>query len=135
LNTVDNYYPKFFNIILNKSDFNIDDIYTEFNDFVSIENNGFFNSLKIKKNKKIYISIDDFINNVVWFNHQDLYKDDIMFNLETLINNYKSFGFKTLNKLKIELINIPLNPYFQNHLTFVMGMYTNELNTKIDFYQ
>ena len=135
LTTVDNYYPKFFNIILNKSDFNIDDIYTEFNDFVSIENNGFFNSLKIKKNKKIYISIDDFINNVVWFNHQDLYKDDIMFNLETLINNYKSFGFKTLNKLKIELINIPLNPYFQNHLTFVMGMYTNELNTKIDFYQ
>jgi hypothetical protein len=58
-----------------------------------------------------------------------------MFNLETLFNNYKAFLFKALDKLKLELIELPLNPYFQNHLTFTMGMYTNELNTKIDFYQ
>ena len=54
--------------------------------------------------------------------------------MNALYNNYKNFGFKILDKLKIEDLSIPLNKYFQCHLMFVMGVYTNELNTKVDYY-
>jgi hypothetical protein len=121
-------------INLNTNDYDITDIYKEFNDFIGT--NDFITSAKNKKNgKREYISIDNFINNVIWYNYNMEYRNDIMFNLETLFNNYKSFLFKAFDKLKIELMELPINPYFQNHLTFTMGMYTNELNTKIDFYQ
>jgi hypothetical protein len=121
-------------IIPNTNDYDIIDIYKEFNDFIGTSD--FITNAKIKKNnKKEYISIDNYINNVIWFNKKLEYRKNILFNLETLFNNYKSFLFKALDKLKVELIELPINPYFQNHLTFTMGMYTNELNTKIDFYQ
>jgi hypothetical protein len=122
-------------IIPNNNDYDILDIHSEFNSFVS--NNDFITCAKIKKNinKKEYISIDNYITNVIWYNKKLEYRSNIMYNLETLFNNYKAFLFKALDKLKLELIELPINPYFQNHLTFTMGMFTNELNTKIDFYQ
>jgi len=121
-------------IVPNTNDYDITDINKEFNDFIGTSD--FITSAKTKKNnKKEYISIDNYINNVIWFDKRLEYRKNILFNLETLFNNYKSFLFKALDKLKVELIDLPINPYFQNHLTFTMGMYTNELNTKIDFYQ
>ena len=36
--------------------------------------------------------------------------------------------------LKTEIINIPANRNFQNFLTFVLGIWEDELNTKIDYY-
>ena len=126
--------PNFSTIILNNSDFIVSNIYTELNDFVTT--NGFISFPKINKNnKKEFITIDNYIKNIIWYNDKLQFKKQILFNLETLINNYKSFVFKSLDRLKVELLELPINPYFQNHLTFVMGMYTNELNTKIDFYQ
>jgi len=125
----------FSKLVINQLDYDITDIYKELNDFVTT--NDFITCAKIKKNnnKKEYISIDNFINNIFWFNKNLEFKENILFNLQSIINNYKSFVFTALDRLKVELLELPINPYFQNHLTFVMGMYTNELNTKIDFYQ
>lgn len=124
-------YPKYYNIKTNNYDYVIDNIYHELNEFVTID--GFISVQKKNKstNKKEFININEFINNVIWFNFNN--NEHFIYNLECIINNYKIFGFKVLNKLKIEAINIPLNSYFQNNLTFVLGQYTNELNTKIDF--
>ena len=121
-------------IIPNTNDYDIVDMNMEFEKFIGTTD--FITCAKTKKNdKKEYISIDNFINNVIWYNRKLEHRKNILFNLETFFNNYKSFLFKALDKLKVELIDLPINPYFQNHLTFTMGMYTNELNTKIDFYQ
>ncbi len=122
-------------IVIHTDDYDIIDINSEFNSFLGT--NTFITSPKIKKkyNKKEFVSIDNFINSVIWYNKKLEYRKNIMYNLEAFFNNYKSFLFKAIDKLKIELLGLSINPYFQNHLTFTMGMYTNELNTKIDFYQ
>ena len=79
------------------------------------------------------INIDQYIANIIWFDSSPKYKDFIKFNLESLSKNYKNYGFNVLDTLKNELVNLPANKFFQNYLTFVMGRYTNELNTKVDY--
>ena len=121
-------FPKF-----NKNTFEFDNIYKELNEFVTIE--GFISVYKITTTgQKVYINIDQYINNVIWYNLNKDYTEEINYNMKAFYNNYKNFGFKVLDKLKVEALSIPLNKYFQNHLMFVMGVYTNELNTKVDYY-
>jgi hypothetical protein len=119
--------------ILNKETFDFKNIYTELNEFVTLD--GFINVYKMTTSgSKVYINIDQYINNVFWYNFDKNKIKDINYNMNALYNNYKNFGFKILDKLKIEALSIPLNKYFQCHLMFVMGVYTNELNTKVDYY-
>ena len=121
-------FPKF-----NKSTFDFKNIYTELNQFVSLD--GFISVNKMTVDgKKVYINIDQYINNVVWYNLDKKMTPEINHNMNAFYSNYKNFGFKVLDKLKLEAMSIPLNKYFQNHLMFVMGVYTNELNTKVDYY-
>lgn len=123
------------NIKLNQSFFTVDNIYLELNDFVSV--NGFIDAIKkTNSGKKVRISIDAYINNIIWFdNDLENYQTEIKHNIEQLDFNYRSFGFRVLDILKTELINLPSNKMFQNFLTFVIGQYNNELNTKIDYYK
>jgi hypothetical protein len=117
----------------NKSTFDFKNIFTELNQFVTI--NGFVNVYKITTSgEKVYINIDQYINNVVWYELNKKFTAEINYNMNASYTNYKNFGFKVLDKLKTEALSIPLNKYFQNHMMFVMGVYTNELNTKIDYY-
>jgi hypothetical protein len=119
--------------VFNKETFNFENIYKELNEFVTI--NGFVNVYKMTTtNKKVYISFEEYINNVIWYNLDKKFTKEINYNMNAFFSNYKNFGFKVLNKLKLEALNIPLNKYFQNHMMFVMGIYTNELNTKVDYY-
>ena len=53
--------------------------------------------------------------------------------LEPLFYNYNLFGFEIIEKLKNEIKEIPINKYFQNTLSFVIGVYQNELNTMINY--
>lgn len=121
-------FPKF-----NKTTFNFENIYTELNQFVSLD--GFISVYKMTTDgKKVYINIEQYINDVIWYNLEKKYISEINYNMNAFYNNYKNFGFNVLDKLKMEALSIPLNKYFQNHLMFVMGVYTNELNTKVDYY-
>ena len=51
------------------------------------------------------------------------------------LNNYLNYGYNILNLLQNEINKLPLHKYLQNHLMFVIGIYSNELNTKINYYQ
>jgi hypothetical protein len=120
-------YPKF-----NKSTFDFQNIFTELNQFVTI--NGFISVYKMTTNgKKVYVNIEEYINNVIWYELNKKFTAEINYNMNMFYINYKNFGFKALDKLKAEALSIPLNKYFQNHMMFVMGIYTNELNTKVDY--
>ena len=123
------------NIKINQSVFMVENIYLELNDFVSV--NGFIEAFKTTKSgKKVKISINNFINNVIWFDNEiNSSEKEIKYNIEQLDFNYRNFGFDILDTLKTELINLPSNKMFQNFLTFVIGQYNNELNTKIDYYK
>ncbi len=121
-------------IVLNENIFEIKNIYEELDEFVTTD--GFVPVKKKTKNGKVVnITIDQYIANVIWFDSNPKHKDYIKFNLESLSKNYIAYGFSTLDTLKNELINLPANKFFQNYLTFVMGIYTNELSTKVDFTQ
>ena len=121
-------YPKF-----NKSTFDFQNIFTELNQFITI--NGFISVYKITTTgQKVYLNIEQYINNVIWYELNKKFTSEINYNMNTFYTNYKNFGFKVLDKLKTEALSIPLNKYFQNHMMFVMGIYTNELNTKVDYY-
>jgi len=128
------YLKKYSKLHINRKDFFIENLYEELNSFVSV--NGFINSSKLlKNNNEKTMNINDYINNVIWCEtNQKDEKDQIKIenNIKALFTNYKIFGFEILDKLKMETINIPFCKYFQNHLTFVMGIFDNELNTKID---
>lgn len=121
--------------VFNQNIFKINDIYKELNTFVSPNSpNGFVPVKKITSTGKIVnVSIDQYINNVFWYDSNPDELEYIKYNLESFSNNYVEFGFNILDQLKIELINLPANKFFQNYLTFVMGRYTNELNTKVDY--
>lgn len=121
-------------IQLNTTIFNIDNIYEEFDNFIDIKTNGFVEKIKISKSKrKIKLGINEFINNVIWFNFDFAFKEQILFNLKSLLDNYIGFGFNILDSLKNEIANIPVNKNFQNFLTFLVGIWENELNTKIEY--
>jgi hypothetical protein len=119
--------------IFNKKTFNFDNIYLELNQFVTID--GFISVYKTTTSgEKVYVSINQYIDNVIWYNMDKKLTQEINYNINAFYTNYKNFGFKVLDKLKTEAMSIPLNKYFQNHMMFVMGVYTNELNTKVDYY-
>ena len=121
-------YPKF-----NKTTFDFQNIFTELNQFVTI--NGFISVYKMTTTgQQVYINIEQYINNVIWYELNKKFVPEINYNMNAFYTNYKNFGFKALDKLKTEALSIPLNKYFQNHMMFVMGIYTNELNTKVDYY-
>lgn len=121
-------YPKF-----NKSTFDFQNIFTELNQFVTI--NGFISVYKMTTTgQKVYVNIEQYINNIVWYELNKKFTEEINYNMNAFYTNYKNFGFTVLDKLKTEALSIPLNKYFQNHMMFVMGIYTNELNTKVDYY-
>ena len=121
-------------LILNNKIFEINNIFSEFNSFVGSE--GFIEKIKITNvnSKKVKLSIDEYINNVVWFGYDESQMDKIILNIKALDYNYKNFGFKILDILKTEIVNIPTNKNFQNFLTFLLGIWEDELNTKIDYY-
>ena len=112
------------------------DLYEELDSFVSPDSpSGFKEKIKISKsNKKIKLTIDEYINNTIWFDFNLEHKDKIISNLRALDFNYRNFGFKILDMLKTEIVNIPVNKNFQNFLTFLVGVWEDELNTKIDYY-
>lgn len=121
--------------IFNQEIFKVTNIYQELNAFVSPSSQtGFVPVRKIAKNGKIVnVTIEQYINNIFWYDSDPSQIEYIKYNLESFTNNYKNFGFNILDQLKTELVNLPANKLFQNYLTFVMGLYTNELNTKVDF--
>jgi len=115
---------------LNESLFVFKNIFFELNEFVTT--NGFVPRKKLTKDGKIVtVTIDEYINNIYWYNLEKNNKS--LYNLELLFNRYKYFVFNILDKLKNEIINLPLNKYFQNHLMFVMGVYETKMNTLINF--
>jgi len=121
-------------ILVNKKIFNVKNIYSEFDDFVN--QTGFIEQIKISlvNSRKIKLNIDEYINNVVWFDFDETQIDKIISNIKAFDYNYKSFGFTILDTLKKEIINLPTNKNFQNFLTFLLGIWEDELNTKIDYY-
>jgi hypothetical protein len=123
-------------IILNTNTFEInnnEDFFKELNEFVSKK--GFVNVQKTtNKCKKITININDYINDVIWYSHLKCNQDKkIEYNLSILFEKYKKHLYIILEKLKIEIYNIPYNKYFQNHIMCVISCATNELNTKISY--
>lgn len=119
-------------ILINTKLFEIKNIYTELDSFVS--ESGFVNRIKFTStNKKVKLSIDEYLNNVFWFDLNLDYINLIKTNIKTFDFNYRSFGFEILDKLKSELTNIPVNKNFQNFLTFLVGVWEDELNTKVDY--
>ena len=121
-------------IELNIKIFNPTDIYLELDSFVSSD--GFIDVIKITHvgNKKVKLNIDEYINNVFWYDFDKSNVEKIISNIKAIDHNYRNFGFKILDILKTEIINIPTNKNFQNFLTFVLGIWEDELNTKIDYY-
>ena len=135
----DNNEPDGEQLVYNDDTFILGDMYEEFNEFVTTI--GFINVLKKTKNdKKILVSVNQFIYNVLWFisisdyDDDNLHKyNDAIHNLTIIFSRYKRYVFNILDKLKKEIINLPLNKYFQNHLLFTMGVYEQKLNTKINY--
>ena len=112
--------------------FEVKNLYEELDKFVTED--GFVNIIKItKSNKKVKLSIDEYLNNVIWFDSNLDQIDLIYHNIKTFDYNYRNFGFEILDKLKTELTNIPVNKNFQNFLTFLVGVWEDELNTKVDY--
>ena len=123
-------------IILNDRTFEIkdnDDFFKELNDFVS--HKGFISVHKVtKKCKKITMNINQYIDDVIWYKPSKYNEEKkIEFNLCILIEKYKKYLFNILEKLKLEIYDIPYNKYFQNHIMCVISCATNELNTKIAY--
>lgn len=117
-------------ITINEKIFDIKNLYKELDSFVSPD--GFIEKVKISKNnKKIKLTIDEYLNNVIWYDFVN--KDAIINNMRSFDFNYRDFGFKILDMLKTEITNIPVNRNFQNFLTFLVGVWEDELNTKIDY--
>ena len=123
-------------IYLNEKIFEVKDLYEELNSFVCPDSpSGFRERIKISKSdKKIKLSIDEYINNVIWFDFNKENKNKIISNIRAFDFNYRNFGFKILDTLKTEIVNLPVNKNFQNFLTFLVGVWEDELNTKINYY-
>jgi hypothetical protein len=118
------------NIRYNETYFVFKNIFKELNEFVTTK--GFVNRKKLTRMGDIVtVSIDEYIKNIYWYDFDD--NSNSRYNLELLFNRYKYSIFDILDKLKNEVINLPLNKIFQNHLMFVMGVYETRLNTLINF--
>jgi hypothetical protein len=118
--------------IFNKTLFEFTNIYTELNEFVSLQ--GFINVNKLTTTgKTVSVTINEYINNVFWYNYDKKFINEVIHNITALFNNYISFGYKVLDRLKMDALGIPLNKYFQNHLMFIVGTYQIELSTKVNY--
>ena len=118
------------NIKYNETYFVFTNIFKELKEFVTSK--GFVNRKKLtRKGDIVTVSIDQYINNIYWYDLDD--NSNSRYNLELLFNRYKYSIFNILDKLKNEVMNLPLNKIFQNHLMFVMGVYETKLNTLINF--
>lgn len=118
--------------------FVLGDMFNEFNEFVTT--NGFINVYKkTQDGKKINVSVDQYIYNVLWYISLNECNENIKINcnayenLEIILARYKKYVFAILDKLKKEIVNLPLNQYFQNHSLFTMGVFEQKLNTKINY--
>ena len=130
LNSSSDCNPPNNNIRYNDTYFVFRNIFKELNEFVTTK--GFVNKKKLtRKGDVVSVSIDEYINNIYWYNLED--NNNSKYNLELLFNRYKYSIFNILDKLKNEVTNLPLNRIFQNHLMFVMGVYETKLNTLINF--
>jgi hypothetical protein len=119
-------------IILNQENFTVCNIFDELNEFVTLD--GFVKVYKTTNSgKKIKISIDAYINDIIWYNNKDKYCDVIKYNLNAIDENYKNFGFSLLDRLKTEINSIPSKEWLQNYIVCVLGIYSNDLNTKIEY--
>jgi hypothetical protein len=128
--SIDDCNPPNNNIRYNETYFVFSNIFKELNEFVTIK--GFVNRRKLtRKGDVVIVSIDEYINNIYWYDFDD--NSNSKYNLELLFDRYKYSIFNILDKLKNEVINLPLNKIFQNHLMFVMGVYETKLNTLINF--
>ena len=122
--------PPNINIRYNETYFVFTNIFKELNEFVTLK--GFVNRKKLtRKGDIVTVSIDEYINNIYWYDFDD--NSNSRYNLELLFDRYKYSIFNILDKLKNEVMNLPLNKIFQNHLMFVMGVYETKLNTLINF--
>lgn len=120
-------------ININQNIFTIKNIFAELNLFTT--NESFIEKIKITKtNKKVKLTINEFLNNILWYDLDFEHKDKIIENINLFSHNYITFGFQILDLLKQEIINLPTNKNFQNFLTFVVGIWEDELNTKKDYY-
>jgi hypothetical protein len=122
----------------NDCTFVLGNMFNEFNEFVTT--NGFVNVYKkTQDGKKVSVSVDQYIYNVLWYISLNDYNNNFEINnnayknLEIILARYKEYVFAILDKLKKEIVNLPLNQYFQNHSLFTMGVYEQKLNTKINY--
>jgi len=118
----------------NNKIFEIKNIFQELDSFVSSD--GFVEKIKISKinSKRVKLTIDEYLDNIIWYGDDSTQIEKIISNIKAFDHNYKNFGFKILDILKTEITNIPANRNFQNFLTFLLGIWEDELNTKIDYY-
>lgn len=120
-------------IILNQETFTVNNIFDELNEFVHPPI-GFRSVFKTTNTgKKVKISIDSYINNIIWYNNDKEFIDIIKYNLNALDENYRHFGFDLLSNLKTEINDLPLKKWFQNYLVFVLGVFVNDLSTKVNY--
>ena len=111
-------------------DVNISNILSDLDEFVSPK--AFITIQKTnKKNKKVMMSIDDYINNIFWYDRNN--EKCIKHNICALIKIYKLVIFDILVKVKKEICEMPLNKSFQNHITLIITCWNNQLNTKISY--
>jgi hypothetical protein len=119
-------------IILNQETFTVKNIFKEFDEFITP--NGFTNVYKLTNSgKKIKISIDSYINNIIWYDNNTKYIEIIKYNINAINENYNNFGFRLLDNLKIEITKLPTKSWFQNYLICVLGIFSNDLNTKVEY--
>lgn len=116
---------------LNKKDYCFSNIFEELDEFCDIVK-GF--KTVLKHNKK-NVNINDFINNVIWFDciKNNSINNETLQNLEIINIEYKKNIHNILNNLILEIHNLPLNRYYQNNISLVISCATNNLNTKINY--
>lgn len=78
------------------------------------------------------ITIDQYLNNVLWWD-RDLTNINYITNLQEFYNYYVSDLFVIFHKLKQEYINLPLHKSIQCHIMLVLGIWENELSTRINY--
>jgi hypothetical protein len=118
-------------LILNDDIFNTTNIIEELSEFVSIQKTFITIYKTTNKNNKKMMSIDEYIFNVFWYDNKN--DKNMKNNICELYKLYKLFIYDIIVKIKIEIENIPLNKSFQNHMTYIITCWNNQLNTKINY--
>ena len=77
-------------------------------------------------------TIDQYLNTVLWWD-RDITTTNYITNIQLFAAFYSTDLFKILSKLKNEVINLPLHRKVQCHIMLVLGIWENELSTKINY--